>query len=87
MLANTFSTYVCAENNTLNGTNMDIVRVLVRIRLSFMLKKTHKFLIDGVEFLIMLKEDTYGPFYISKDQNILKSRASIFSSFEDNWTH
>ncbi|XP_058742698.1 uncharacterized protein LOC131615243 [Vicia villosa] len=60
-VANMLGTYICVDENTMSGDNMDIARILIRVPSSFSLKDHVEVNVDGDVFQLVLHEDTYGP--------------------------
>lgn len=57
---------------------MDIARLMIRVPFSFILKEIMKVAINGVEYTLVLREDSYRPVRLVNKKTTLKS--SILSS-------
>ncbi|XP_058733329.1 uncharacterized protein LOC131604933 [Vicia villosa] len=77
-VANGLGEFVCVDENTSSGDNMDIARIMIRVPFSFKLQETLKVSIDGVEHVLVLREDTYGP--VRKVRDVAPSKSSVASS-------
>src|SRR3954470_4998481 len=59
-LASRLGSFICLDENTMSGTNMDIARFMIRVNSGFILPETLEVAIDGVHFNLILREDSYG---------------------------
>ncbi|XP_058741851.1 uncharacterized protein LOC131614255 [Vicia villosa] len=82
-LANTFGSFICLDENTANKTCLDIARVMVRVSATFILAESLKVEVDGVEFRLSFREDSWGPLRLSRTTNDAKSIQTDESSSED----
>ncbi|XP_058758617.1 uncharacterized protein LOC131631862 [Vicia villosa] len=80
MLANRFGSYVCSDENTLNGSNMDIARFMIRTSGTSVLNENLEVNINGIPYKIALREDSYGPLRLSLNQNAIKNKSNLFVS-------
>lgn len=65
MLANSIGSFFFLDDNTSNKACLDISRVMVRVSSSFKLVERLKVEIDGMDFWLTLKEDSWGPLRLS----------------------
>lgn len=65
-IANLLGTFVCLDENTTNKSCMDIARFMVRVKDSFILPEVLKAVIEVKDFVMVLREDSFGPLRISK---------------------
>lgn len=84
-LANSLGNFVCLEKNTSKGTIMDIVRVFIRVPLSFTFYESMSMDIDGKAFSILLREDSFDP--VRVDSGLQKKYGSVLASSdsEEGW--
>lgn len=88
-VANSQGSFICLDENITNKTCMDIARFMVRVSDSFILPDVLSVEIDGMDYLMVLREDSFGPVKIvntrkpSEDSNI---NISDSSSSEDSWS-
>lgn len=60
----------------MSGNNVDISILMIRVSFSFHLKEHVVVDIDGEEYLLVLREDTYGPVCIVRQKLSTKSSSS-----------
>ncbi|XP_058763296.1 uncharacterized protein LOC131636700 [Vicia villosa] len=82
-LANRLGVFICLDENTMTGCNMDIARLMVRVDSRFILPETLKVVIDDVPFTLNLREDSFGPLRINAqkvaDQVLGSSSSSSYA--------
>ncbi|XP_058784074.1 uncharacterized protein LOC131658840 [Vicia villosa] len=79
-LANRLGEFICLDDNTMSGSNMDIARFMIRVDSRFNLPESLKVAIDGVLFNLNLREDSYGPLRINAQRVPAQVRESSSSS-------
>lgn len=84
-IVNSLGSYICVNDNTLTGYNMDIARILIRVPRDFYLNKHIFVLIDDEAFVLSLRVDSYGPVYIAHKKGNPVSNISSSSSSKDSW--
>lgn len=58
--------YIYCDDNTLKGTNMDIVRIMVRTHMASLVNESIDVKINGI--MLKIIEDSYGPLRIVLNQ-------------------
>lgn len=86
-LANSMGNFICVDENTTLGANMDIGRFLLRVPFGFNLKEQSFVIVDGSCFNLILREDSYGPVRIANNKGaLLIPSSSASSDSEDSWS-
>lgn len=87
-LANLLGTIVCLDENTTNKSCMDISRFMVRVKDTFILPEVVTTVIEGKDFVLALRKDSFGPLRIynqNKGAEVSNTYKSLSSNFEDSW--
>lgn len=80
--------YVCCDDNTLKGENLDIARILFRTTCASVLNESFSLCINGIVFKIKMSEDTHVPLRINLNQSAKKNIFLDYSSdYELNWNN
>lgn len=83
-LSNSLGSFVCLDENTVSDANMDISRMIVRVPVDFNMKDSMWVMIDGVDFTILMREDSYDPLRLWKDFDAAYKAYSLCSS-KESW--
>lgn len=83
-LVDSLGTFVCVHENTARGDILDIARIIVRVPAPFSMKDSLLVSIDGVEFTILMREDSYGLFRLWKESDVA-TKADSSSSSKESW--
>lgn len=83
-VANSLGSFVCLDENTTIKTCMDIARIMIRVSASFTLKDEYLEDIDGKEFRLVIREDSYGPMRNVSSKKEMCNISSINSNSEDS---
>lgn len=79
-LANLVGSYICADENTQKGMNMDIARFMIKITSAIVLNESLRVLINKIPYVINMCEDSFGPMRIFATPKEKGTQASISDS-------
>ncbi|XP_058747128.1 uncharacterized protein LOC131620126 [Vicia villosa] len=84
-LGNKIGKFICVDENTSSRSCMDIARIMITVPLLFHLEDFVNVVIDGKEYSLVVREDSFGPLRISSAQkeNNRKDLETSSSEFED----
>lgn len=84
IVASVLGICVCVDDDTKAGRSMDIARVLIRVPIDFSLPSVLNISIDETKFLLMLREDTFGPARIIYNKDKEKCVGSTISEYDES---
>lgn len=86
-MQNSLDSFVCLGENTTNKACMDIARIIIRVPASFTLKDEYYVDIDGKDFRLVIREDSYGTVSIERTKKENFNKSSIHTSLKDSWSN
>ncbi|CAI8593122.1 unnamed protein product [Vicia faba] len=85
-LANSLSVFVCIDEITAPGSNLEVARIQLKVPLAFKLVECINVEIDGKCFDLTLKEDFTGLFRVVTSNSFSQITGSGSSNSEDGWS-
>lgn len=85
LLANSFGSFIFLDENIANKSCMDITRIMVRVPTNFKLMENMNVMVEGVEFRLVIREDSMGSLCIYRFSADEKHTESEGSTSKESW--
>lgn len=85
-LANLMGSFICLDESTTDGSNLDTIRFMARVQLAHVLEKKVLVQIDGKEFALILKGDATGSMRDNPCRRKSYISVSESAKSEDEWS-